>query len=256
MVRNAIIGGTGIYRLDGETLERQVQTPYGNAAVYIQNTKQGDIAFLPRHGKGHSTPPHRINYRANIKALQMLGVERVLATAAVGSLNTEYPPGSLVILDQFIDFTKSRINTFYDGHDGVVHADMMDPYCPVLINHLEKWAEETGVNIAGRGTYVCVEGPRFETKAEIRLFRQIGGDMVGMTGVPEVALARELGMCYSAVGIVTNWCNGMVEEPISHREILNIMKNGRARLIGLFTDVFSEEGALDKCDCSGGIIRL
>ena len=133
---------------------------------------------------------------------------------------------------------------------------MADPYCPALINALEEKAAKAGINISGRGTYVCVEGPRFETKAEIRFFKEMGGDMVGMTGVPEVVLARELGLCYAAVGIVTNWCNGIVDEPISHSEIFEIMKRGRESVIRLFMEVFRTTGALDKCRCSEGIIRL
>lgn len=256
MAENAIIGGTGVYQLDGGSVVRDIETPYGTARVYIQQTQSGEVAFLPRHGKGHTVPPHRINYRANVKALQQLGVKRVLVTAAVGSLNPGFPPGSLVIPDQFIDFTKQRASTFYDGEGGVVHADMADPYCSALISALEEKAAKAGINISGRGTYVCVEGPRFETKAEIRFFKEMGGDMVGMTGVPEVVLARELGLCYAAVGIVTNWCNGMVDEPISHSEILEIMKRGRENVVKLFLEVFRSSGALDKCRCSEGIIRL
>ncbi len=256
MVEKAIIGGTGVYHLEGEHITKDVETPYGTVTVYIQTTDYGDIAFLPRHGKVHSVPPHRINYRANIKALEQLGVKRVLATAAVGSLNRDYPPGSFVIPDQFIDFTKQRINTFYEGKDGVIHADMAEPYCPVLIKALEQRAIKTGIEVSGRGTYVCVEGPRFETKAEIMLFKQIGGDMVGMTSVPEAVLARELGICYAAMGLVTNWCNGIVNDAISHKEITNIMERGRAEVIGLFMEVFHSENALDKCNCADGLIRL
>ncbi len=256
MVENAIIGGTGVYRLDDDGWGQDVQTPYGTVRLYIQRTGRQDIAFLPRHGRGHSVPPHRINFRANIKALEQLGVKRILATAAVGSLNHGYPPGSLVMLDQFIDFTKNRDSTFFDGEDGVAHVDMAMPYCPALINALEKKGRETGVDIKGKGTYICVEGPRFETRAEIKYFRMIGGDVVGMTNVPEVVLARELGLCYGAVGIVTNWCNGMVEEPISHHEILEIMKSGRDRLMRLFTGIFSNNEIKNKCSCRDGIIRL
>jgi 5'-methylthioadenosine phosphorylase len=256
LAENAIIGGTGVYQLDGSSTVLDVGTPYGAVRVYIKETESGEVVFLPRHGRDHSTPPHRINYRANIKALRQLGVKRVLATAAVGSLNMDFPPGSLVIPDQFIDFTRQRAGTFYDGEDGVVHTDMADPYCPALIKALEQKAAKAGLEIRGRGTYVCVEGPRFETKAEIRFFKSIGGDMVGMTGVPEVVLARELGLCYAAVGIVTNWCNGMVEQPISHREIFEIMKRGRENVSRLFLGVLGSGDTLDECRCGEGIIRL
>jgi 5'-methylthioadenosine phosphorylase len=256
LIEKAIIGGTGVYHLDGESTVKEVDTTYGTVTVYIQDTDNGKVAFLPRHGRGHAVPPHRINYRANVMALKQLGVKRVLATAAVGSLNLDYPPGSLVLPDQFIDFTRQRTGTFHDGDDGVVHVDMAEPYCPTLMDALEKEAAKTGASLLGRGTYVCVEGPRFETKAEIGFFKAIGGDMVGMTGVPEVVLAREMGLCYAAVGIVTNWCNGMVEQPISHSEILDIMKKGRASVVRLFLDVFGRRDGLDKCSCGEGIIRL
>ena len=161
-----------MYHLDGESTVKEVDTTYGTVTVYIQDTDNGKVAFLPRHGRGHAVPPHRINYRANVMALKQLGVKRVLATAAVGSLNLDYPPGSLVLPDQFIDFTRQRTGTFHDGDDGVVHVDMAEPYCPTLMDALEKEAAKTGTNLVGRGTYVCVEGPRFETKAEIGFLRQ------------------------------------------------------------------------------------
>jgi 5'-methylthioadenosine phosphorylase len=252
----AIIGGTGVYRLDGGSCEMEVETRYGRVKVYLQEVGGKEIAFLPRHGAAHSVPPHRINYRANVKALEQIGVKKILATAAVGSLNFNFPPGSLVVLEQFIDFTRYRPHTFYDGEEGVVHVDMADPYCRELSGSLEQIAREIGIDIKGRGTYVCVEGPRFETKAEISFFRSIGGDLVGMTNVPEVVLARELGICYSAVGIVTNWCNGMVEAPISHGEITGIMKSGREQLLKLFIEVF-ERGRLEgKCLCNQGKIVI
>jgi len=256
MVENAIIGGTGVYNLDGNYIEEEIKTPYGEVNVYVQKIGQTEIAFLPRHGKGHSVPPHMINYRANIKALEQLGVKRILATAAVGSLNYDYPPGSLMVLEQFIDFTKHRTYTFFDGNDGVAHVDMADPYCIDLIEAVEKGSKRIGINIGEKGTYVCVEGPRFETKAEIQFFKSIGGDMVGMTNIPEVVLARELGMCYGAVGIVTNWCNGMVDERISHGEIRKIMQEGREQLLKLFIHIFTDVQLEGRCRCRESIVRL
>lgn len=256
MVEHAIIGGTGVYGLNGNSREEVVDTGYGSVKVYIQKYGEKEIAFLPRHGAGHSIPPHMINYRANIKALKSIGVKKILATAAVGSLNFGYPPGSLVTLEQFIDFTRFRPHTFYDGEEGVIHVDMADPYCRDLTGTLEDTAPAVGVIISGRGTYICVEGPRFETRAEISYYRSIGGDLVGMTNVPEVVLARELGICYGAVGIVTNWCNGMVSSPISHNEIRTIMHRGREQLLKLFIEVFNTAGSNKNCRCSEGIIRM
>lgn len=256
MAKYAIIGGTGVYRLDGQMREQKVGTRYGEVTVFIRQAGDNEIAFLPRHGTGHSVPPHRINYRANIKALEQLGVKRILATGAVGSLNYDFPPGSLVLMDQFIDFTRQRSHTFYDGEDGVVHVDMANPYCPVLSDAVDQAARRASIDIAGRGTYICVEGPRFETRAEIAFYRSIGGDMVGMTNVPEVVLAGELGMCYCAVGIVTNWCNGMVDSPISHGEILDIMKRSRSLLLDLFIDIFTDGSIEQECGCGKRLIRM
>ncbi|MBA1335407.1 MAG: 5'-methylthioadenosine phosphorylase [Firmicutes bacterium] len=256
MVEYAIIGGTGVYGLDGDSREEVVDTRYGSVKVYVQKHGEKEIAFLPRHGAGHSTPPHMINYRANIKALESIGVKKILATAAVGSLNFSYPPGSLVVLEQFVDFTRFRPHTFYDGEEGVIHVDMADPYCRDLSRALEDTAPTAGTIISGRGTYICVEGPRFETRAEISFYRSIGGDLVGMTNVPEVVLARELGICYSAVGIVTNWCNGMVSSHISHSEIKTIMDTGREQLLKLFIKVFNNAGSDGNCGCGEGIIRI
>jgi 5'-methylthioadenosine phosphorylase len=256
LAKYAIIGGTGVYRLDGHMREQRVETSYGDVTVFIRQAGDNEIAFLPRHGIGHSVPPHCINYRANIKALEQLGVKKILATGAVGSLNYDFPPGSLVLMNQFIDFTRQRPHTFYDREDGVVHVDMANPYCTALSDAVEQAARRARIDIAGRGTYICVEGPRFETRAEIAFYRFIGGDMVGMTNVPEVVLAGELGMCYCAVGIVTNWCNGMVDSPISHSEILDIMKRSRFLLLDLFIDVFNNRPVVQECGCSKRLIRM
>src|SRR5690606_29757669 len=197
-----------------------LDTPYGEVEVQIGRYKGVEVAFMPRHGKGHSIPPHRINYRANIWGLKMLGVEVILATAAVGSINPEMKPGNFVIVDQFLDFTKGRTSTFFDdGSQGVVHVDVTEPYCPAVREVLIETGRELGLRLHDRGTYVCVEGPRFETAAEIRAFRILGGDVVGMTSVPEAVLAREAGICYAAMAMVTNMGAGMEERPLSHEEV-------------------------------------
>jgi 5'-methylthioadenosine phosphorylase len=202
----AIIGGTGVYDVASKIRVEQVTTPFGKVEVDIQNIQGKDIIFLARHGKRHNTPPHMINYRANLWALKELGVKFVYATAAVGSCNLNYKPGDIVVFNDFLDFTKLRPVTFYDGKEGVIHASMADPYCQNLRKLFSTAAKEEGVKVAGEGVYVCTEGPRFETPAEIRMYQKIGGDVVGMTNVPEVVLAKELEMCYAAAGIITNWC--------------------------------------------------
>lgn len=258
MTKKAIIGGTGVYSLEGAE-ETIVATEYGEAKVYIKEAEGEKIAFLPRHGTGHSLPPHKINYRANIMALRKLGVEQILATAAAGSMNNDFPPGSLVVLDQFIDFTRLRKNTFYDGSDNnVIHVDMKEPYCSRLQNLVLQMGRKNNCELKEKGVYVCVDGPRLETIAEINYFRHTGGDLVGMTNVPEVVLARELQICYAAVGIVVNWCNGMTEEDITHDEVISIMKNARENLVSIFTSIFVNEGKeyKEECKCKHGLLKF
>ena len=185
------------------------------------------MIFLARHGAGHSVPPHRVNYRANIWALRQLGAGAVIATAACGSMTPEIPPGTLCLCDQFLDFTRGRPSTFFDGGPwGVHHADMTAPYCPRLGGALAESAGALGISLGTRATYVCTEGPRFESSAEIAAYARLGGQLVGMTGVPEVALAREAGLCYASVAIATNSAAGMAGHPLSHQEVLEAM--GRA----------------------------
>ena len=222
----AIIGGTGLY--DPGVLEdaraSMVTTPHGVVEVFLGRHGGRGVAFLPRHGTGHSVPPHRVNYRANAWALSRLGVRSVFATAACGSLTERIAPGSLCLLDQFLDFTRGRPSTFYDGGDtGVRHTDMSEPYCPELRQTLAAAARAAGVPLGAAATYVCTEGPRFETPAEIRAYAQLGGEVVGMTGVPEVVLAREAGLCYASVAIATNYAAGKAGRPLHHDEVVAAM---------------------------------
>ncbi|MCL6520927.1 MAG: S-methyl-5'-thioadenosine phosphorylase [Firmicutes bacterium] len=231
-MRLALIGGTGVY--DPEVLEGvrelSVETPYGLVHLLAGRFPGGEeVAFLARHGRHHSIPPHRVNYRANLWALKSLGVERVLATAAVGSLDRELAPGTFVLVNQFLDFTRGRPSTYFDREgDGVAHVDVSEPYCPELRALLEEEARGLGIPVRQGGVYVCTEGPRYETPAEIRAYRRLGGDVVGMTGVPEVVLARELGLCYAAVAMVTNLAAGIADHPLTHAEVNEVMeRNGR-----------------------------
>ncbi|BDG60081.1 S-methyl-5'-thioadenosine phosphorylase [Caldinitratiruptor microaerophilus] len=233
MVRYALIGGTGVY--DPAILtglrEEQVSTPYGDVRVKVGTYRGKEVAFLARHGEKHSVPPHRINYRANIWALKRLGVERIIATTAVGSLNLDMRPGDFVFCDQFLDFTKGRPSTFFEGGpEGVVHVDFTEPYCPELRGVLAEAAKTLGLGFHREGTYVCTEGPRFETPAEIKAYQRLGGDVVGMTGVPEVVLAHEAGICYSTVSMVTNFAAGISPQPLTHEEVLEVMAQNAERL--------------------------
>jgi 5'-methylthioadenosine phosphorylase len=226
MIKIAIIGGTGVY--DPNILlnvrSEEISTPYGSVQYNVGEYAGKEVAFLPRHGNKHSIPPHLINYRANIWAMKKLGVENIIATTAVGSLNIEMKPGHFVLVDQFLDFTKGRASTFYEGGErGVVHVDLTKPYCEKLRETVHTAAKALTIPIHTKGVYVCTEGPRFETPAEINMFAQFGGDLVGMTNVPEAVLAREAEMCYSTVSMVTNYAAGISPQPLTHGEVLETM---------------------------------
>jgi len=203
----AIIGGTGIYALEGMELRSEmVSTPFGDVTV----DRNDDLIFLNRHAPNHSVPPHKVNYRANIKALEMLGVKRICGTFAVGSINPDFELGVPVVLDDFIDFSSGRAHTFFDEiKEAVGHVEMSVPFCPVLSDALQAQSDKLGMKIRRGGTYASVNGPRFETPAEIRAYRVLGCDVVGMTLVPELPLARELGMSYAALAFSINWGAGM-----------------------------------------------
>lgn len=220
----AIIGGSGTGALINGDEPQVVVTPYGEALVTPSHWGGREILFLARHGVGHAVPPHRINYRANIWALQALGARDVVALSAVGSLNTRMAPGDFVLLGQFLDWTHGRPSTFFDGDDGrVVHVDMTEPYCPRLTGYLTHAGMFLDDHLHVGGVYACTEGPRFETPAEIKALRILGADLVGMTNVPEVALAREAGLCYTAVAMVSNWAAGIGPTPLSQQEVLDII---------------------------------
>ena len=220
----AIIGGTGVYELGEGVHAETIPTPYGEAAIFRLRFNTREVIFLARHGVGHSVPPHRVNYRANIWALRELGVDEVLATQAVGSINPHMKPGHFALLAQFLDFTKCRPATFFDGSDGrVVHIDITHPYCPRLTGRLLHAGEFLDHQLHCDAVYACTEGPRFETAAEITAFKILGADVVGMTNVPEVVLAREAGLCYASICIICNWGAGMSDTPLTHEEVLAIM---------------------------------
>ncbi|MFZ5898991.1 MAG: S-methyl-5'-thioadenosine phosphorylase [Bacillota bacterium] len=226
-VHIAVIGGTGVYSPDilSDVRDQTVETKYGHVTLKVGRFKDREVAFLARHGSGHTVPPHLVNYRANILALKKLGVQCILATAAVGSLNPAMKPGDMVFVDQFLDFTKSRPQTFFEGgEDGVVHVDLTEPYCPELRDVLARSAWTLRLLAHSGGTYACTEGPRFETPAEINMIRQLGGDLVGMTGVPEVVLAREAEICYATIAMVTNFAAGISPARLTHREVVEVME--------------------------------
>lgn len=209
-----IIGGTGLAQLANLKIKhRQVaRTPYGepSGALTIGDIRGQEVIFLARHGYGHTIPPHEVNYRANLWALKDHGVDRVVSVATVGGIHPGLIPGTLVIPDQIIDYTHGRANTYFVGGDDrtVTHLDFTIPYCEAMRAALARAAEEAGISLRNGGVYAAVQGPRLETAAEINRLERDGADMVGMTGMPEAYLARELGLCYAAVGAVVNHAAG------------------------------------------------
>jgi len=249
----AVIGGTGVYNpcMLTDLQELIIDTQYGAVPLKIGILEDKKVVFLARHGFKHSVPPHQINYRANIMALKKMGVRKIIATAAVGSLNEKMAPGQLVVLDQFIDFTKSRIQTFYEGGDkGVLHVDMTHPYCMELAHAIINVCPST-IYLHQKGTYICTEGPRFETPAEIKIFKMWGGDLVGMTSVPEVVLARELGMCYGTIAMVTNYAAGISALPLTHKEVVETMAQNTHNLQTLIMKILANLDTKQHCLCPG-----
>ena len=219
-----IIGGSGLYNIDGMEGGREVRvrTPFGapSDAMVVGSLGGVRVAFLSRHGRGHRTNPTSINYRANIYALKSLGVTQVISVSAVGSMKESIHPGDVVLPDQFIDLTKRRVSTFFD--EGIVaHVGFGEPVCRSLVEVLEQAGRSVGATLQRGGTYVCMEGPQFSTKAESRLYRQWGVDVIGMTNMPEAKLAREAELCYATVALATDYdCWHETEEAVTVEAIL------------------------------------
>ncbi len=225
----AIIGGSGFSALANARAVSGTAplTPYGEASAEISRATLGDgeVLFLPRHGPGHRIPPHRINYRANIWALRDAGASRIVALAAVGGITPELGPGVLAVPDQLIDYTYGRAHTYSEGEaDEVAHVDFSVPYCQALRSDLIDAARRSGVSLIQRGVYAATQGPRLETSAEVRRLERDGCDLVGMTGMPEAALARELGLCYAALAFVVNWAAGKAEGEIQMADIASNLR--------------------------------
>ena len=241
-----IIGGSGVYEITKKAdscTNELVKTDYGDVEVSILDICSKKVAFIPRHASGHSIPPHTINYRANIDALKNVGVTKIIATNSVGSMNEDMPPGSFVIPDDFLDFSQDRVKTFYE--DKVVHIDVTEPYCPSLRDILDK----SGDVLLG-GTYVCTEGPRFETPAEIKMFKMLGGDLVGMTGVPEVTLAREREICYNSICIVSNFASGISQDELTIDEVFEMVAKMEDDLLELIYNFIRNVDDGTDCMCN------
>lgn len=233
--RIGIIGGSGVNRPGIGFTETVIDTAYGQALVWIGDGQQSDVVFLSRHGVEHTVPPHKVNYRANIAALRQLGVDRAIATFAVGGIAEDIPPGGIVALDQIIDFTSGRESTFFDGGEsGVKHTPFTEPFSPRLRTAIVAKAAAHGLEIRSEGTYICFNGPRFESAAEIRMSRTMGADVAGMTAMPEAILAREMEIHYAGIAVSVNWAAG-VRGPL--QVDFGALKSIRGRLLPLVLDV-------------------
>jgi 5'-methylthioadenosine phosphorylase len=250
----AIIGGTG-FEILGEYTVETVHTAYGAVTVGVSDNANSKLIFLPRHGADHRLPPHRVNYRANIKALATLGVDKVIGLATVGSVHKALPPGSVVNLSQFIDLTHGRPSTFFDGEDGpVAHVDVTNPYCPALRARLQEYAPDHDLDLVPEGVYVCAEGPRLETAAEVSWMGQMGGDVVGMTGVPEAPLARELGLCYASLALVVNWGAGIEGDHLEMQAMREMQHQMRDHVLRLARTVLSSQATWSACACRSSVL--
>lgn len=255
-----VIGGSGLYALLEEVTEVTVGTPYGppSDSLFVGEVGGRRVAFLPRHGRDHGLAPHRIDYRANLWALHSLGVRQVLGPCAVGGLRPEYGPGTLLVPDQFVDRTVGRSQTYYDGlplSDGsrpeVVHVAMADPYCPAGRRAVLGAARELDWEPVDGGTLVVIEGPRFSTRAESRWFTANGWSTVGMTGHPEAVLARELGLCYTSLNLVTDLDAGVESgEGVTHAEVLAEFARNVDRLRTVLFRALAALPAERDCVCS------
>lgn len=251
----AIIGGSGVY--DASMLDNvrevEIDTPFGKPsdAITIGSFGEANIAFLPRHGKGHRISPSKLNSRANILALKKLGVKRIISASAVGSLKPEMKPLDIVIPDQIFDRTKTRESTFFE-EGVVVHIGFADPFCPEMSPLLADITSNLGYSVHDKGTYVCMEGPQFSTRAESRVYQNLGFDIIGMTALPEAKLAREAEMCYSMIATVTDYDVWHEEDVDIETVIANVVKNEEA-VRNIIKDTIPKISPERTCVCANAL---
>ena len=242
-----IIAGTGFYALADleDANSKEVETRYGTAAVTTGQWHSLPVVFLTRHGAGHSVPPHLVNYRANVWALKQLGCQDVFAVNVTGGIDKDLTPGSLVCLNDFLDFTKNRIPTFFDGStpEGVVHVDVLDAYHPVLRQEILKAGSEVSEPIRDGGVYACFEGPRFESPAEIKMAAMLGGSVAGMTGLPEVTLAVEAKLRYAAISLVVNPAAGLSDEAITMEDVNRVLQESSVSVVNILRQIIKNRAA-------------
>ncbi|WLD93585.1 MTAP family purine nucleoside phosphorylase [Alkalihalobacillus sp. AL-G] len=229
MKKVGVIGGTGFYDLLEQSEEINVKTDFGDVFLYKGNYADKEVYFLPRHGKNHDSLAHEINYRGNMVALKELGIEHVLSMCAVGSLTLDIPVGGFALLDQFVDVTTNRVKTY-----GKYSVDITNPYCENLRQNFLEAAEEVGIDLVPKATYICVDGPRYETGAEIQLYKNWGMDVVGMTNSTEASLARELGLAYSVVTLTTDIAAGISDVAPDLEMHKNVVIENKQKMIDLF----------------------
>ncbi|MBU2784356.1 S-methyl-5'-thioinosine phosphorylase [Acidithiobacillus ferriphilus] len=253
-----IIGGSGLTRLKNLQINnrRVIRTPFGEASGPLTFGQLGgqEVVFIARHGYGHTIPPHRVNYRANIWALHHVGVTHVIAVAAVGGISAAMRSGVICLPDQLMDYTSGRPSTFFEGGESmVVHIDFSEPYCPRVRERLLQAAGTAGIAVVGGGTYAATQGPRLETTAEIRRIERDGGDVVGMTGAPEAVLAREIGLCYAPLSLVVNSAAGKSAEPITMEAIDAVMHEGMERVRKVLEQAVPLLAICPLCSCGTGV---
>ncbi|MGC1184141.1 MAG: S-methyl-5'-thioadenosine phosphorylase [Candidatus Dormiibacterota bacterium] len=250
-----IFGGSGLYQLLEGAREVRVDTPFGppSDSLWIGEIAGRQVAFMPRHGREHSLPPHRINFRANLFAMHQAQVGRVIAPCAVGSLRAEIAPGDVAIPDQFVDRTWGRADTYWEGPI-VQHVSAADPYCPELSSAAAAAAARQGAKVHQGQTLVVIQGPRFSTRAESRWFSGQGWGVIGMTGYPESILARELGICYSAIALVTDYDAGLEGSaeiaPVTHEEVLKVFAANIGRVRQILFDLVENLPGESGCQCA------
>jgi 5'-methylthioadenosine phosphorylase len=245
-----VIGGSGIGEIFEGAAKRshRVATPWGAPSGPVDEGEVGGVRvlFLARHGPDHEIPPHRVNYRANVDALRTLGAEAIVTVSSVGSLREDLSPGTFVLPNQFVDFTKGRPTTFFDG-GRVYHVSLADPFCPDLGRHAAEVGREVGTPFIEGKTYVCVEGPRFSTRAESAFFRGFS-DIIGMTLVPEVTLARERALCYACLAMVTDY-DVWADRPVETKDILEVMRANGARMRRVLSKLLPRLAVPPECTC-------
>jgi 5'-methylthioadenosine phosphorylase len=250
-----VFGGSGFYEFLRGVRHVNIETPYGSPSdqIAIARVGQRDVAFIPRHGRAHQIPPHSINYRANIHAMKQLGVQQILAPTAVGSLQPHIRRGDFVIVDQFIDRTRGRSDTFFDGPE-VSHISGAQPYCSELRSLTIEIGKKQGIKVHPGGTVVIIQGPRFSTRAESQWFTTQGWDVINMTQYPEVVLARELGICYANISLVTDYDAGVADdpdiEPVNIEEVIRVLADNNDRVKKLLLSVIESLPEKRTCDCA------